>query len=275
VPELERPGGIRIHYAIEGESGPHVLLASYWSWNPTVYANLLGDLASDHRVVTYHLRGCGESSRSGPYEMETDAGDLEALVEALEAPLVLIGVADSANRAAEVGARMPDGVTAVICFGAAPFARASFEGKEAMLGSESVVGALVEMLEHNYRGAMRTIMEATNPQMDEDELRDRVDMQVEFCPAEAALGRLKAWVEDDPREASKRLGDRLWIFAASGVAGPWLPPKEEMDRLIAETMPAANVVEAEPGPISAPGLIAEKIRKVAEPLRSGAAADRK
>jgi pimeloyl-ACP methyl ester carboxylesterase len=275
MPKLERPDGARIHYEVQGETGPHVVLASYWSWNPTIYTDLLGDLAADHRVVTYHLRGCGESSRRGPFEMQTDTDDLAALVETLEAPLVLIGVADSANRAAKVGALLPDRVAAVICFGAGPFARASFEGQEAMLASESVIGALVEMLEHNYRGAMRTIMEATNPQMSEEELRERVGMQAEFCPPEAALGRLQSWVADDPREVSNRLGDRLWIFTAAGVAGPWLPPKEEMNRMVAEATPDANVVEAEPGPISAPGLIAEEIRKVAEPLRAGATADRK
>ena len=38
-------------------------------------------LAEHHRVVTYDLRGIGSSSAQGPYDMETDAEDLAALIE--------------------------------------------------------------------------------------------------------------------------------------------------------------------------------------------------
>jgi pimeloyl-ACP methyl ester carboxylesterase len=275
MPELTRPDGTRIHYEVQGELGPSVLLASYWSWTPGIYREVFSDLAADHRVITYHLRGSGESSRGGPFEIETDLGDLEAVVEEAGGPAVLVATADGSNRAAKLGARRPDLVGAVVCFGAAPFSRADFEGEEGMVASDTVVNAFIDTLETNFRGAMRNFIEATNPQMSEDELRDRVAAQEEFCAQGPTLARLRAWIADDPRPESKALGERLWVFAAASVAGPWLPPGEVVDRITRATMPEANLINIEPGPISAPKETAEAIRRVAASLRPGTTTKRK
>lgn len=276
MPELERSDGTRIHYEVEGDDGPIVVLAPYWSWNPEVWAEMLADLAEDHRVVTYHLRGTGRSSRAGPYDMETDIGDLEALLGAVGGPAVVISTADGSNRAAKLAARRPDLIAAAVSFGTAPFARAAFEGEEGMIASTTVIDAFGEMLESSYRGAMRTMMEATNPQSSEDELRERVDAQAEFCPEPAALGRFREWAEDDPREEAREAGDRLWIFAAPRIAGGWLPPNEVLERLTSENLPQARVVrfDENSGAISHPHETAEEVRKVSAPLR-GAAKGRK
>jgi pimeloyl-ACP methyl ester carboxylesterase len=275
MPELNRPDGTQIHFEIQGDDGPSVVLATYWSWIPGIYEELLSDLAADHRVFVYHLRGTGDSSPNGPYDMETDTGDLEAVVEAAGGPAVLLCTADSGNRAAKLAARRPELVGAVISFGTAPFSRAAFEGREGMVASDTVIDAFFEMLETNYRGGIRTLMEATNPQSSEDQVRDRVQAQTEFAPSEAAIPRFKDWIEDDPREEARAVADRLWIFAAPGVAGPWLPPTEELAQLTAEILPQANVVQIEPGPITAPHATAEAIRRVSDPLRSGLAEERK
>jgi pimeloyl-ACP methyl ester carboxylesterase len=275
MPELTRPDGTRIHYEVQGGEGPSVVLASYWSWSPGIYRELFSELSADHRVVTYHLRGSGDSSREGPFDIETDTGDLEAVTEAAGGAAVLLGTADGANRAAKLAARRPDLVGAVACFGAAPFAREAFEGEEGMVASDTVVDAFVETLETNFRGAMRNFMTVTNPQMSEDELRDRVAAQEEFCAQEPTVARLRSWIADDPRPESKALGGRLWVFTAASVAGPWLPPSEAVDRLTRETMPEANLTNIEPGPISAPKETAEAIRRVAASLWRGAATKRK
>jgi pimeloyl-ACP methyl ester carboxylesterase len=276
VPELERPDGTRIHYEVQGENGPSIVLASYWSWSPVVWTDLLAELATDHRVTSYHLRGTGDSSRNGPYDMETDTGDLEAVVEAAGPPAVVITTADGSNRAARLAARRPELVAATVSFGTAPFARAAFEGEEGMMTSNAVIDAFGEMMESNYRGALRTMVEATNPQASEDELRERVNAQADFCPGEAAVGRLREWVEDDPREEARAAGDRLWIFAAPGIAGAWLPPADVLERLREQTLPEAKVVrtEGEIGPTSQPREIADHVRAVSAPLR-GAAPGRK
>ncbi|MGH2982425.1 MAG: alpha/beta fold hydrolase [Solirubrobacterales bacterium] len=269
MPELERPGGTRIHYEVQGSDGPALVMGSYWSWSPEVWAEMLADLADDHRVATYHLRGTGDSSRNGPYDMETDIGDLEAVGDALGGPAVLLSTADGSNRAAKLAARRPDLVAAAVCFGTAPFARAAFEGEEGMIASTTVTDAFAEMLESSYRGAMRTLIEATNPQASEDELRERVNSQVEFCPEPATIERFRQWVEDDPREEARAAGERLWIFAAAGIAGGWLPPVEVLERLTAESLPQATVLKFDEaaGPTSEPHQVADEVRRVSAPLR--------
>ena len=267
MPDRSRPDGAQIHYEVRGEGEPSILLASYWSWVPDTYDDVLDELAAEHRVATYHLRGNGDSSREGPFDMGTDADDLEAVLEEVGGPAIVIATADSSNRAVDVAARRPDLVAAVICFGAAPFALRQFAGTEGMVASQTVVGAFVEMLESNYRGAMRTFMEATNPQMSSAELRDRIAFQAEFCGAQAAVERLRAWLDDDPSEAARALGERLWIFAAADVAGPWLPPGPEVARITHETLPKARVIDLEPGPVSNPSGTAEEIRRIASTAR--------
>jgi pimeloyl-ACP methyl ester carboxylesterase len=265
---LERPGGVELHWEERGE-GPLVVLAPWWSGHPGVYEGLLSDLASDHRVVTWDARGTGESTRAGPYDMETDCSDLEAILEHTGGGAMIIATADGANRGVHVAARRADLATAVVTLGTAPFARSQFEGGEGMIASDTVVGAFIEMLERDYRGALRTLLAATNAQMSEAELRQRVGFQISYCPQEPAAARVRAWAEDDPTEAARETGERLWIITAPDVAGPWLPPPHERRRLTKALTPRAHIVEGETGmgPVSHPGLAAEAIRRISAPLR--------
>jgi pimeloyl-ACP methyl ester carboxylesterase len=246
-----------------------VVLAPYWSGHPAVYEGLLSELAGDHRVVTWDARGTGQSTRAGPYDMETDCSDLAAVLEEMGGDAVVIATADGANRGVHVAARRPDLATAVVTLGTAPFARSHFAGGEGMVASDAVVGAFIEMLERDYRGALRTLLAATNTQMSDEELRQRVAFQLSYCPQEAAVARVRAWAEDDPTTSARETGDRLWVFAAPDVAGPWLPPREERRRLTNSLTPRAHVREtaSDAGPISNPDLTADAIRQITEPLR--------
>ncbi|HXN42495.1 MAG TPA: alpha/beta fold hydrolase, partial [Myxococcaceae bacterium] len=73
-------GSIRMHYVVEG-SGPLVVLLHgfpefWWSWrfqiSPLVEAGC--------RVAAPDLRGYNETDRTGPYDLDTLAGDVAALV---------------------------------------------------------------------------------------------------------------------------------------------------------------------------------------------------
>src|SRR5204863_192813 len=85
--------------------------------------------------------------------------------------------------------------------------------------SEGVVTAFLEMLERDYRGALRTVFSSTNAQMSEDELRERISSQISYCPQDAAVARVRAWAADDPREAAAALRGRLRIFSSAGAVG--------------------------------------------------------
>ena len=78
-----------------------------------------------------------------------------------------------------------------------------------MISSDGVVDAFVEMLENDYRGAQRTMMSIGNPQMSDAEVRERVNLQIAYCPPDVALERVKAWRDDDPGVAARECGDRL------------------------------------------------------------------
>jgi pimeloyl-ACP methyl ester carboxylesterase len=74
-----------IHWDGRG-SGPLVLLAPYANPDSSVYDPLEAELVGDHRVMRYDDRGTGASDRAGPFDMETGADDLEAVLEQARAP---------------------------------------------------------------------------------------------------------------------------------------------------------------------------------------------
>lgn len=85
-------GGLKLHYVEKGQ-GPVVLLLHgfpemWWSWRYQIDA-----LASaGYRVIAPDLRGYNESDKCGPYDLDTLATDVRALVAHLETDKVrLVG----------------------------------------------------------------------------------------------------------------------------------------------------------------------------------------
>ena len=111
-----------IHWDERG-SGPLVLLAPYANSDPSVYDPLEAELVGDHRVMRYDDRGTGASDRAGPFDMETGADDLEAVLEQAGAPGVVVTIGDAVHRAARVTARRPDLVHALVVPGGSPAGR--------------------------------------------------------------------------------------------------------------------------------------------------------
>ena len=227
------------------------------------FDGLIADLTRDHRFVTYNLRGTGDSTRQGPYDMEIDTADLEAVIEAAGGQAVAVAFADGCNRAVRVAARRPDLVSFVVSPAGNPVGLEAVEGTDALAGSESVLRALVEMMGKDYRGALRTMFTTANPDWDDDEVRERVALTVELLPQEAALTRMKNWIADDAREESLALGDRLWLLEDG--TNPWFPI--EVARRTRALLPDAHILEVEDGAISRPDITSGVIRA----LTSGAA----
>jgi pimeloyl-ACP methyl ester carboxylesterase len=261
MPLVRRPDGIELHWARRGE-GPQVMLANQLWGYPDVFAALIEELARDHAVVMYDLRGTGRSTRSGPYDMDTDVQDLLAVAEEAGGVAVAIAFGDAAHRATIAAANRPDLVGTVITPNGNPVGRRALEG-EGLAGSESVVDAFQQLIGADYRAALRTALTDMNPQMTDQEIRERVERTVDYCPHESVIGRLESWIAAESLEESRSLGDRLWILGHSD--NPWFP-NESLERT-REFVPEAHIEFLEDGPISRPELVAAVVRRVTEPAR--------
>jgi pimeloyl-ACP methyl ester carboxylesterase len=268
MPAVERPDGVEIHWDQQGR-GPLVLIAHQILWSyPKVYAELIGDLVRDHRVVTYDPRGCGPSSRQGPYDADTDTGDLLAVAEAAGGHAVALAVGYGYNLAARVAANRRDLISDVLSVqpaAAAMLPRSELKGSGLMAASDSVIELVMTMMTTDPRTALRTVVAATNPDLDEDKLRERVDRVSTYISPEAALDRARAWLEDDPSEQTRALGDRLWIL--HGEAEPLF--EGALTARVAELYPEAHVELSPGGPVSRPDLTAAWVRRLTRVRTAG------
>jgi pimeloyl-ACP methyl ester carboxylesterase len=256
MPTLERPDGAEIHWDETGE-GPTVLIATILYGDPEMFAGLVEDLAVDHRVITYDLRGTGRSSRQGPFDLAVDVIDLEALADHVGGISVAVAAGDAGMRVVRVAAARPDLVGTVVESGTSLLAAAAPDS-EGLAGSTSVLRALVTLLEKDYRSAIRSIVESGNPNLSEDEMRDRVDRVVKHCSQEAAVSRMRFWIRDEVTETARALGDRLWILDHPG--NPWFP--RELVQRLPEFLPDARHESLEDGAMSRPDLTAAVIRRL-------------
>jgi len=256
VPKV-RTDGAEIHWEARGE-GPLVVLVHGFNGDPETLSGLLDDLATDHRVVTYDLRGSRESSREGPFSLEVDAADLAAVVEAAGGPAIAIALADGTNRAVKCAAARPDLITHVVSPGGNPVSQGWATNTESLAASGSVLDAIVEMLATDYRGALRTIISSANAQMSEDEIRAAVARAASDYSQDGMVGRLRSWIGDDSAAEGRALGDRLWVYAHP--FNPWFTV-DTLDATRA-ALPEAHAMEVEDGPVSRPDITAGLVRKL-------------
>ena len=257
MPFISRPDGAQLYWEERGE-GPDVVVANQFFSPVSVFAGLMDLLAEGHRLISYDPRGIGRSSEHGPYDMSTDAEDLAAVIEeACEGPVLIAATGDGTNRAVHVGSRRPDLVHAIVCFSGNPVGRIAGEGGDGLAASDSVIEALLSMMETDYRSTLHTMISTANPNLDPDAVRERVTSSAERCPREAAAPRLRAWVEDEALAEARGLSDKLWIL--DDGANPWFPA--QMTRT-AELLPKARIHPVENGAISRPDIAASYIGSI-------------
>jgi pimeloyl-ACP methyl ester carboxylesterase len=259
VPKLRLPDGVELHWEERGE-GPLVVVAHPCISVPTAFAALADDLAGDHRVVVYDPRGTGQSTRTGPYEITTDAQDLAELLVELGQPAVLVAFGEALHRAVEASAIRPELVAAVLTPGVAALGSGrDYAGvDDGLASSPAVVGALVQLFEADYRSGLRTAVEGGNPGFSAEQVQKRIDDVVAYSPVEATLGRLRGWISHDSREPGRALGDRLWMLTFGGNL--WFPP--ELEAAFRRDLPDARVEHVEDGAVSRPDLTAECVRRI-------------
>ena len=169
MPTLERPDGVELHWEMRGE-GPGVALLPNWWTSIANFEEVREDLARDHRLITYDPRGNGDSTRTGPYDGETDAADLEAVLEVAGRAAVALSWGDAALRSVRVAARRPDLIGSVVAW-ANPIGPGATDDTESMIASDSVRSGFEVLVRTNFRSAMRALITNLNPQLDEGAAR--------------------------------------------------------------------------------------------------------
>jgi pimeloyl-ACP methyl ester carboxylesterase len=267
MPRLRRPDGAEIEWWVDGEEGPLVAIALMALHPPVVCGRLAADLASDHRVLHYDLRGTGRSSRVGPYDIDTDAGDLAAVVEEAGGDALVIALGDGARRSVKAAAARPDLIHTVVVSGEFPLGRIGGPGsQDALANSPAVLDALMGMLATDYRAGLRTMMASSGEDdWHERAMRERLDAIEAHSPQEVGVPRMRSWVEDESRSEGQALGDRLWYLHYPGNA--WFQGSLEIVR---RSLPDARLEGVPDGVISRPEENATAIRRILAARRAAA-----
>lgn len=256
--------GVKLDWTERG-SGRTVLCVPYWSMHPSIYDPLAATMASDWRVVRYDARGTGASDRTGPHDIDTCANDLELICETVGGVDAAVCLVESANYAARVAARRPDLLRSVVCMGSAPFGFDALGTSDSLIGSRMVVGAFLQQLEADYRGAIRAAMAAADAELTEEELKERVSLQVEYADGTAMTGRARAWADDTEAElVAQGLGERLAVVLTETMGGgeSWFPAAKELEHIVRDRFPEAAVHWTSDGIVSAPEEVAEAIGSI-------------
>jgi pimeloyl-ACP methyl ester carboxylesterase len=259
MPRLRRPDGAEIEWWVSGADGPLVAIALMAVHPPQVCQPLVDRLAADHRVLGYHLRGTGTSSRVGPYDIETDAADFAAVVEAAGGDALAVALGDGARRTVRAAAEHPELVHTVAVSGEFPLGRIGEVGSdEALANSPAVLSALLGLLETDYRSGLRTMM-ASSGESDwhEEAVRERLDAIEAHSPPEVGVPRMRSWIYDDSHGEGRALGDRLWYLHYPGNA--WFQGSLEIVR---RSLPEARLAAVPDGVISRPEENADAIREI-------------
>jgi pimeloyl-ACP methyl ester carboxylesterase len=265
VPRVNRPDGAEIEFRLEGDQGPLVAIARTAFHPPAVCKGIVEELAPDYRVLTYDLRGTGASSRAGPYDIETDTGDLAAVLEQAGGDALAIGLGDGSRRVVRVAADRPDLIHTVVVSGELPLGPIADTGqREALADSRVVLDTLLGLLETDYRTGLRSML-TSGEDWERAELRARLDEIESHCPREAGIERLRAWTRDDSLEYARALGDRLWYLHYPGNS--WFQGSLEAIR---RGLPDARFEAVPDGVISRPRENATVIRGILAGRRTAA-----
>jgi pimeloyl-ACP methyl ester carboxylesterase len=106
--------GIRMRYEIAGQ-GPALVLIHGFSDNLRMWYNQVPAFAAGRTVLTYDVRGFGETDKRGPYSMDVFADDLGALLKSLGiASACILGYSMGGRVGLHLAFRRPDVVTGLV-----------------------------------------------------------------------------------------------------------------------------------------------------------------
>lgn len=132
----------RLHYRRHAESGKPVLILSHsLFFDQSMFDPLAAELSEAFDVISYDHRGQGQSSRTGPVDMDTLTDDAAALITALDvAPCYFAGNSMGGFIALRLAARYPQLLSGCIVMGSSADLEHQLAAFEPLVDSLSVQG---------------------------------------------------------------------------------------------------------------------------------------
>lgn len=161
-------------------------------------------------------------------------------------------------RAIRLANRRSELARAVVIIGTGPpLGSEELRDVEGFAGSAQVIDALEQMFERDQAAATRAILENTNPMLNDEQLRARIDEATGTVEREAALGRLRALRRvNHLADEAAALGGRLYVVCFETL---WYTLA--MIGRARELLPEARIELVEDGAISRPDLTAAVVRQ--------------
>jgi pimeloyl-ACP methyl ester carboxylesterase len=253
--------GRRIAYATDG-SGPYLILPAWWVSHverdlaEPSFRDFFTRLAERTTVVRYDRPGVGLSDRERPAagELSDDLGDLESLVDELDAEKVaLLGISSGGPLAVAYAARHPRRTSHLVLYGAYECG--------ARLATDEVKAAMIALVRASWGLGSQTLADVFAAEMSSEQRRAFVAIQREAASADMAAMLLELTyrldVSDDaadvrvPTLVLHRRNDRAIHFdrgrsLAALIPGATLQPLEGSSHLpwVGETGPLLDAVLA-------------------------------
>lgn len=171
-------GGVELHYEVQGDGPPLVLL--HGGVTPSItFGALLEAMAKTHKVIAIHLRGHGFSTDSdGPWSAEMFADDVAAVLEQLGIGKArVMGYSLGAAVALQVAIRHPELVEKLVSVSAGfstdgdyPEVRQAFaemSGNAAAIGQQIAASPLAQLYpDVDWETMMRKTAQMNQPEHD-------------------------------------------------------------------------------------------------------------
>jgi pimeloyl-ACP methyl ester carboxylesterase len=251
---IASPTGATVSYDKRGSGPPLVLVHGGFSDHETNWAFVMPLLMRRFTVHAVARRGRGETDATEGHGVEDEGRDVAALVEAVGAPVFLLGHSYGAHAALAAAARVPDRVRKLVLY-EPPWPGILGEGALARLEGLAVSGDWDGFAAAFFRDVLSV------PAGELDELRATELWPPIVADAEASLGDLRALSRYDFR-AERFRGLRLPVLLQVGTESP--RGLYATDALAA-ALPNARIEElpgqAHEGMTTAPGPYAEAVSR--------------
>jgi pimeloyl-ACP methyl ester carboxylesterase/DNA-binding CsgD family transcriptional regulator len=217
------PDGVKLAYAVSGD-GPPLVMAATWitdlesqrrslAWQPWLEA-----FSTDHKLLSYDLRGCGLSDRNPPdLSFEALIRDFESVVDA--AGFQQFSILAACHRgpvAIEYAARHPERVRKIVLYGAYALGRERRHDPPVEVEKTRVVASLVRAGWVQDYALLQIFSHAFQPGGTIEHLHSWSDFQRAATSTETAARLLEIGWNVDVREAARKIKCPVFILHPAG-----------------------------------------------------------